>query len=93
MEFCPVCKKLLQVKNENGKNIGFCSCGFKRMSGIEITSSEKGNNKVISTGEGVIEEKEDEIKIEKLSYEDKKAMKPDFWKKKLLKTKDYFNLI
>jgi len=76
MEFCPVCKKLLQIKEENGKNIGFCSCGFKRMSGIEMSSSEKGNNKVISMREGVIEEKKEEI--EKLSYEDKKERKADF---------------
>lgn len=76
MEFCPVCGKLLQIRNENNKNIGICSCGFKRMSGIEISSSEKGNNKVMSTGEGVIEDKGE--KKEKLSYEEKRDMKPDF---------------
>ena len=76
IQFCPVCGKILQLKEENGKNIGFCSCGFKRMSGYELGASEKGSNKVISTGEGVIKDNKD--KIEKLSYEEKKEMKPDF---------------
>ena len=76
IQFCPVCRKILQLKEENGKNIGFCSCGFKRMSGYELDSSEKGSNKVISTGEGV--SLDNKKNIEKLTYEDKKEMKPDF---------------
>lgn len=76
IQFCPVCGKILQIKEENGKNIGFCNCGFKRMSGYELGASEKGNNKVTSTGEGVIEDNQE--KIEKLSYEDKKERKADF---------------
>ena len=76
LEFCPVCKKLLQIKNENGKNIGFCSCGFKRTSGIELTSSEKGDDKVVKVGEGVMED--NRKKIEKLSYEEKKERKAEF---------------
>jgi len=76
IQFCPVCGKILQLKEENGKNIGFCVCGFKRTSGYELSASEKGKDTVITIGEGVIEDKKDEI--EKLSYEDKKDMKPDF---------------
>ncbi|MEK6860203.1 MAG: hypothetical protein AABX54_05305 [Nanoarchaeota archaeon] len=76
IQFCPVCGKILQIKEENEKNIGFCICGFKRMSGYELGASEKGNNKVTSTGEGVIKENKEDIK--KLSYEEKKEMKSDF---------------
>lgn len=76
IQFCPVCKKILQLKEENGKNIGICSCGFKRTSGYDLSASEKGEDKVIAIGEGVIKENKD--KVEKLSYADKKDMKPDF---------------
>ena len=76
IQFCPVCKKILQLKEENGKNIGVCSCGFKRTSGYDLSASEKGEDKVVAIGEGIIEDKGE--KIEKLSYEDKKDMKPDF---------------
>jgi hypothetical protein len=76
IQFCPVCGKILQLKEENGKNIGVCSCGFKRNSGYELSASEKGEDKVISIGEGFVEDDKD--KIEKLSYEDKKERKPDF---------------
>ena len=41
LQFCPVCKSLLLIKEENGKNIGYCKCGFKRMSGIELISEDK----------------------------------------------------
>lgn len=40
LEFCPVCRRLLNIKKENEKIIGFCSCGFKRFSGIEVSSTE-----------------------------------------------------
>jgi hypothetical protein len=76
IQFCPVCGKILQLKEENGKNIGFCICGFKRTSGYDLSTSEKGEDKVITIGEGFVEEDKD--KIEKLSYADKKDMKPDF---------------
>lgn len=76
IQFCPVCGKILQLKEENGKNIGFCSCGFKRNSGYELSASEKGEDKIIAVGEGVISENKQEAK--KLTYEDKKDMKPDF---------------
>jgi len=49
MEFCPVCKSLLLIKEENGKNIGYCSCGFKRMSGVEISSSETNDIEIKKT--------------------------------------------
>ena len=74
ISFCPVCNRLLKIKNENGKNIGICDCGFKRTSGIELNAKEKINNELI--GEGFI--KEDEKEIKKLSYEEKKERKADF---------------
>jgi len=46
LNFCPVCKSLLSVKKEGGKVIGYCSCGFRRESGVEISSSEINKNKV-----------------------------------------------
>jgi len=76
IQFCPVCGKILQLKEENGKSIGICSCGFKRMSGYDLNTSEKGSNKVVSTGEGFIEEEKEDI--QKLTYEEKKDMKVDF---------------
>jgi hypothetical protein len=76
IQFCPVCGKILQLKEVNGKNIGVCSCGFKRMSGYDLDVSEKVSAKAISTGEGVIEDKKEEM--EKLTYEDKKERKADF---------------
>ena len=77
IQFCPVCGKILQLKEENGKNIGFCSCGFKRMSGYDLNASEKGEDKLASVGEGVIQE-ENRGNVEKLSYEDKKERKAEF---------------
>jgi DNA-directed RNA polymerase subunit M/transcription elongation factor TFIIS len=77
IQFCPVCKKILLLKEENGKNIGVCSCGFKRMSGYDLSSSEKGEDKLALVGEGIIE-KEDFGSVEKLTYEDKKERKADF---------------
>ncbi|VVB78519.1 Uncharacterised protein [uncultured archaeon] len=78
IQFCPVCGKILQIKEENGKNIGFCSCGFKRMSGIELTATEKGDGKITSTGEGIIEKDEFKEETHKIGYEEKKEMKSDF---------------
>ena len=78
LQFCPVCGKILRLKEENGKNIGFCSCGFKRMSGYELSASEKGEDKVIAVGKGIIEEDEFKEEIGKMSFEDKQDMKPDF---------------
>jgi len=54
LQFCPICKNLLQIKNEGGKNIGFCSCGFKRTAGISLESDDKTNNMII--GGGFVEE-------------------------------------
>jgi len=50
LQFCPVCKSLLQLRNEDGKNILFCSCGFKRYN-FDLETSDKGKNKF--RGEGV----------------------------------------
>lgn len=74
LQFCPVCRRLLQIVNENGKNIGICECGFKRTSGVELNSEEKIENK--SIGKGFVNEDTRETK--KLSYEDKKERKADF---------------
>lgn len=78
IQFCPVCKRILQIKEENGRNIGFCSCGFKRMSGYELSAIEKGEDKIIKIGEGVIEKDEFKEEINKMSFEDKKENKAEF---------------
>ena len=50
MIFCPVCKNLLFMKEENGKNIGYCkNCGFKRME-LEISALESNKNIVGDAG-------------------------------------------
>lgn len=49
LTFCPVCKSLLSIKKEGYKSIGYCSCGFKRTEGIELSSSEINQNKVGET--------------------------------------------
>lgn len=77
LQFCPVCKNLLQLKEENGKVIGFCGCGFKRMSGVEISLSEK--SKINEIGKGVIEKDEYKEEINKLTYQNKKERKAEFW--------------
>jgi DNA-directed RNA polymerase subunit M/transcription elongation factor TFIIS len=32
------------IKEERGKSVGYCNCGFKRTAGMEISSSEKNNS-------------------------------------------------
>ncbi|VVB78915.1 Transcription factor S [uncultured archaeon] len=54
LEFCPICKNLLQIKSENGKNIGFCNCGFKKTSEIELYATEK-KKKTPEKGKGIAE--------------------------------------
>lgn len=76
LQFCPVCKNLLQLKEENGKAIGFCSCGFKRMGGVEISLSE--NSKINEIGKGGIEKDDYKEGINKLTYQDKKERKAEF---------------
>jgi DNA-directed RNA polymerase subunit M/transcription elongation factor TFIIS len=53
IQFCPVCKNLLQFKEEKGKNIAYCNCGFKRKEGFELTSVDKIEEKSEKRGEGV----------------------------------------
>lgn len=76
LQFCPVCRNLLQLKEENGKVMGFCSCGFKRMSGVEISLIEK--NKINEKGQGVIEKDNYKEEINMLTYGDKKERKAEF---------------
>jgi hypothetical protein len=76
LQFCPICKNLLQLKEENGKTIGFCKCGFKRTAGVEICLIEK--NKIDEKGQGVIEKDEFKDDVNKLTYNDKKEMKAEF---------------
>ena len=45
LEFCPMCKGLLFFKKEGDKNVGYCSCGFKRTA-VELSSSEFNKNKI-----------------------------------------------
>lgn len=58
LEFCPMCKGLLQMKEEAGRNIGFCACGFKRTGGISISGEDSNFERKINLGEGVISEDE-----------------------------------
>jgi len=76
LEFCPVCKRILQIKEVNGKHIGVCSCGFKRMSGINVSSSEKPESDKMKKGEGAV--KDSGEKIDKMSYEEKREKKADY---------------
>jgi len=55
LQFCPVCKNLLQIKNEGDKSIGFCSCGFKRTGGI-ILEADDNTNKHEEKGAGFVSE-------------------------------------
>jgi DNA-directed RNA polymerase subunit M/transcription elongation factor TFIIS len=49
-----MCRGLLMLKEENGKNIGICKCGFKRTAGISISGEEKNSiNSLITIGTGV----------------------------------------
>jgi DNA-directed RNA polymerase subunit M/transcription elongation factor TFIIS len=57
LEFCPVCKGLLQLKEENGRIIGWCTCGFKRMQGIELSSVDKNDMDNMKSGEGIVSDK------------------------------------
>lgn len=50
LDFCPVCKNLLMLKKEGEKTIGYCTCGFKRAGGVEISSSEINKKKVNEAG-------------------------------------------
>jgi len=65
LEFCPVCRSLLQIKEENGINIGVCNCGFKRKGGIELSSVDKTDMDNIKTGEGVVSDKSEGIEVDK----------------------------
>jgi len=50
LEFCPVCKKILELGVWKGKPVGRCSCGFIRTSGINISGEEKIENKQVGFG-------------------------------------------
>ena len=65
LEFCPVCGKLLEIKNDNGKIIGTCSCGFKRMAGVELSSVDTRDVNTLNTGEGVVSDKSSSVEVDK----------------------------
>ena len=50
LEFCPVCRKILELGEWKGKPVGKCSCGFIRTSGIKIAGEEKIETKQIGFG-------------------------------------------
>lgn len=78
IQFCPVCKSLLEIKEIESKIWSVCKCGFRRPSAIELGSVDKtALGKLSKIGEGVIE-KEDKNDTEKLTYNDKKEMKSEF---------------
>jgi len=57
LEFCPMCRSILQLKEEKGVRIGFCNCGFKRTAGISIAGEEKTLNDSKIIGSGFVDEK------------------------------------
>ena len=57
LEFCPVCKKLLELGLWKGKSVGRCSCGFIRTSGMTVESEDKIAEKSSVVGLGVSESK------------------------------------
>ena len=58
LEFCPVCKRLLMQKEENGKIIGVCSCGFIRTAGINIEGEDNNYEKGKLMAAGITNENE-----------------------------------
>jgi DNA-directed RNA polymerase subunit M/transcription elongation factor TFIIS len=50
LEFCPVCKKLLEIGEWKGKQVGKCSCGFIRTSGINILGEDKSSSEKVGLG-------------------------------------------
>jgi Zn ribbon nucleic-acid-binding protein len=54
LDFCPMCKSILQLKEENNKQIGVCNCGFKRTGGISLAEDEI--NIIVNSGSGVVSE-------------------------------------
>ncbi len=50
LEFCPLCKKILELAEWKGKQIGKCSCGFMRTSGINIQREESISETKIGFG-------------------------------------------
>ncbi len=65
LQFCPVCKNLLQLRTEGDKNIGFCSCGFVRTSGI-ILEADDNSNKLVEKGSGSVDEKQNTLGVERI---------------------------
>jgi DNA-directed RNA polymerase subunit M/transcription elongation factor TFIIS len=52
--FCPVCKKILLIKELNGSQAYFCSCGFIRPEKPDLSFKEKIKN--LEVGEGINED-------------------------------------
>ena len=50
LEFCPMCKRILQLGEWKGKPAGRCDCGFIRTLGIDVASEEGNNKKEIGFG-------------------------------------------
>jgi len=71
LQFCPVCRGLLNIQEIKGKIWSVCNCGFRRPSAIDISSVEISKNK--NLGSGIIENDDFKENIEKLSYEDKRS--------------------
>jgi DNA-directed RNA polymerase subunit M/transcription elongation factor TFIIS len=65
LQFCPVCKNLLQLRNEGDKNIGFCKCGFVRTAGILLEADDNLSNKS-KLGSGFVEEGEGQAGIDRI---------------------------
>ena len=62
LQFCPVCKSLLQLRDEDGKVILYCNCGFIRRAGVELSSSETRDNHF--RGDGVIKDEDKSVGID-----------------------------
>jgi len=57
LQFCPVCRALLLLKDEGGKTILYCNCGFRRYN-FDLESTDKTINNL--RGEGIIKEEIEE---------------------------------
>jgi DNA-directed RNA polymerase subunit M/transcription elongation factor TFIIS len=50
LEFCPVCKKILELGEWKGKKVGKCPCGFIRTLGFSLENEEKMDNAQLGSG-------------------------------------------
>jgi len=55
LKFCPLCNKVLKIKEENEEKFLVCSCGYKKETNSNLVFSEE--EKKVKLGRGVAVEK------------------------------------